>query len=201
MVMRFAATSFRPGFGRGLSVVITAIAAAGLAGFIATGDWIGLARYGWGFALLATTGITLFWLPRLDFDEREVTVRNVFSTVHIPWSAIERIDTKWALTIYTHGPTIAVWASPAPSRYATGAAGPGDAKLAAGVSGTNPRPGDLLGTPSGAAAFIIRRHLEDLREDGLLDDSESAAVSRDIHWVTISALCALTVATLLGATL
>ncbi len=83
--MRFAPTSFRPAFGRVLSVVVVVIAAAGLVSFVVIGDWLGLARYGWLLGLLAAAVLALFWFPRLDVAEHEVTVRNVFSTVHVPW--------------------------------------------------------------------------------------------------------------------
>ena len=99
--MRFAPTSFRPAFGRVLSVVVVVMAVAGLASFVVTGDWLGLVRYGWALALLGAGALAVFWFPRLDIAEHEVTVRNVFSTVHVPWPAIERVDTKWALTLHT----------------------------------------------------------------------------------------------------
>jgi hypothetical protein len=198
--MRFAPTSFRPAFGRVLSIVIALIALGGLISFVAVGDGAGLLRYGWGLLLLAALTFALFWLPSLDVAEHEVTVRNVFSTVHVPWPAIERIDTKYALTLYTPRGKVAAWASPAPSRYASQVSRTRDARLAAAAAGTDPRPGDLLDTMSGAAAYVIRRHWDDLREDGHLDNPviEEGGLRRDIHWVTIVVLGALTLATALG---
>ena len=197
--MRFAPTSFRPAFGRVLSVVVVAIAATGVAGFVVGGDVQGLLRYGWGLLLLSALAIALFWMPRLTIAEHEVTVRNVFNTVHVPWPAIQRIDTKWALTIYTDRLTIPVWASPAPSRYASQVSDTVDARLAASAGGSSPRPGDLLSTGSGAAAYLIRRHSDDLRADGLLDAGvEPGSVRRDIHWATLVVVGVLAVATILG---
>ena len=197
--MRFAPTSFRPAFGRVLAVVMCVLAAAGIVGFIATGDLAGLLRYGWGLALLAAIALALYWFPSLDVVEHEVTVRNVFSTVHVPWPAIQRVDTKYALTLYTPSGKVTAWASPAPNRYATQAANSSDARLAAQTSGTNPRPGDLPGTVSGAAALVIRSHWEDLREAGHL--GEALPVTRDVHWLTIGVLGALLTATVLGIVL
>lgn len=200
--MRFAPTNFRPAFGRVLSVVVVLIAATGVAGFIVASDWTGLLRYGWGLLLLSAVAIALFWMPRLSIAEHEVTVRNVFSTVHVPWPAIQLVDTKWALTIRTDKLTIPVWASPAPSRYASQTSDRADARLAASAGGSSPRPGDLLSTGSGAAAYLIRRHWDDLRADGLLDlGVEAGSVRRDIHWTTIAVLGILTVATVLGIVL
>ena len=200
--MRFAPTSFRPAFGRVLSVIMAAISVAGLAGFVVTGDWLGLARYGWVLLLLPAATFALFWFPSLDVAEHEVTVRNVFSTVHVPWPAIERIDTKYALTLYTSGGKVTAWASPAPNRYASQVAASAETRLAGKSQGGSIRPGDLLDTVSGAAAFVIRSHWEQLREDGLLDAGhESGSVRRDIHWVTIAVLGGLLVATTLGTVL
>lgn len=197
--MRFAPTTFRPAFGRVLSIIVAVIAASGLGGLIVAGD-AGLLRYGWGMLLLAAITFALFWLPSLSVAEHEVTVRNVFHTVHVPWPSIQRIDTKFALTLYTTRGKVTAWASPAPNRYATQAANSADARLAARVSGTSPRPGDLPTTASGAAALVIRTHWDDLREDGLLDNPvlKAGAFRRDVHWLTIGVLGALAVATALG---
>ena len=201
--MRFAAARFRPAFGRVLSVVIVAIAATGLVGYIVTNDWAGLGRYSWGLILLGTLALALFFLPYLDVTEEEITVRNVLSTVHIPWQSIERIDTKYALTLYTNQGTISVWASPAPSRYAGQVSAHRDVTLAAADQGGSIRPGDLLSSASGAAAFVIRQHWNDLRDDGLLDPggTANAAYRREIHWVTIGVVAAMAIATALGALL
>lgn len=201
--MRFAATSFRPIFGRILSVVVAAIALLGLGGFVVTGDWIGLVRYAWGLLLIVAVAFALFWFPSLDVAAHEITVRNVFSTVHVPWPSIQRIDTKYALTLFTDKGKVTSWASPAPNRYAAHNAASGDARVAAGATlGMAVRPGDLLSTASGAAAFVIRRHWDDLREDGLLDGpNDPGAFSRDIHWPTITVLAVLIVATVVGTIL
>jgi Bacterial PH domain len=198
--MRFAPTTFRPAFGRVLSIMVAAIAVAGLAGFVVTGDWGGLLRYGWGLALLGVLAVALFWLPSLAVAEHEITVRNVFSTVHVPWPAIQRIDTKYALTLYTPRGKVTAWASPAPNRYASQVSASTDSRLAARGQGGSIRPGDLLNTASGAAAFVIRNHWEQLRDDGHLENPviEEGAYRRDIHWVTIIVLAVLAAATLLG---
>jgi hypothetical protein len=198
--MRFAQTTFRPAFGRVLSIIVVAIAAAGVAGFVATGDWGGLLHFGWGLALMAVTAFALFWLPSLVVAEHEITVRNVFSTVHVPWPAILSLDTKYALTLYTPLGKVTAWASPAPNRYAGQVSASADARLPGAGLGGSIRPGDLLSTASGAAAYVIRSHWEQLRDDGHLDNPviERGAFRRDIHWVTVCLLGALTIATVLG---
>jgi hypothetical protein len=199
--MRFAATSFRPTFGRVLSIVTAVIAALGLGGLVVAGDWSGLLRYGWGLLLLTAVAFALFWFPRLDVAEHEVTVVNVFVTQHVPWPAIQGVDTKYALTLrLPGGRKVTAWASPAPNRYSAQVTANSETRLAARDGMTSVRPGDLLGTPSGAAAFVIRSHWEQLRDDGLLElGVDASAIRRDIHWPTIVVLGVLTLATAVGA--
>lgn len=201
--MRFAPTTFRPVFGRVLSVIVAVMAAGGLVGFVVAGDVLGLLRGGWALLLLIALVFALFWFPRVSVAEHEVTVRNVFSTVHIPWPAILSVDTKWALTIRTPEGVVTAWASPAPNRYATQTSSQSAARVAADPMGYAPRPGDLLETESGAVAYVIRRHWEDLREAGHLDAPvlEGGRLRRDIHWVTIAVLAGLTLACVLGLVL
>jgi hypothetical protein len=180
-------------------VIIGVIAVLGLGGFVVTGDWIGLARYAWPVVLLAVVTFALYWFPRLDVSEAEIVVRNVFRTIHVPWQAIQRIDTKYALTLYTAEGKIPVWASPAPSRYAQFTTTRGDTAVteSARAAGGSIRPGDALNTESGAAAHVIRSHWEDLRDDGLLD--RPYELRTRIHWPTIAVLVILILATVAGA--
>jgi hypothetical protein len=198
--MRFAPTSFRPAFGRVLSIIVALIALGGLIGFVVAGDAGALIRYGWGLLLLGAVAFAVFWLPSLSVAEHEITVRNVFSTVHVPWTAIQRIDTKYALTLYTPRGKVTAWASPAPSRYASQVGPSRDVRLAARDGETSIRPGDLISSQSGAAAYVIRRHWEELRDDGHLDSAviEPGAFRREPHWATIAVLAVLAVATVLG---
>ncbi len=150
--------------------------------------------------LIAAIAVAAFWFPRVDVAEHEVTVVNVFSTVHVPWPAIQRVDTQYALTLeLPHGRKITAWASPAPSRYSAQVSATRETRLAARDGATSVRPGDLLDTPSGAAAFVIRSHWEQLRDDGRLDlGVDASALRRDIHWQTIVVLGVLAVATAVG---
>lgn len=197
--MRFQPTTFRPLFGRVLAVVVGVIVLVGLAGFVLIGDLQTLLRYGWGALLVGFGAFAAFWLPSIGVAEHEVTVRNVFSTWHLPWPAIQRVDTKYALTLYLpEGKKVAAWASPAPNRYAAQVGMTKETKLAARDQGGAIRPGDLLDTPSGAVAFVIRSHWDDLREDGKLGPVEPGSLRRDWHWATIAIMAALAVATALG---
>ena len=201
--MRFTPTTFRPLFGRVLAVIVGVVVLLGLVGFIAAGEAAVLVRYVWAPLFIAVGAFALFWFPSIAVAEHEVTVRNVFSTMHVPWPAIQRVDTKWALTLYLPGgKKVAAWASPAPNRYAAQVGPSKDARLAAKDQGGAIRPGDLLETPSGAVAFVIRSHWDDLRESGKLDAGvEPGSVRRDWHWATIIVMAALAAATVLGIVL
>ena len=206
--MRFTPTTFRPLFGRVLAVIVGVVVVLGLAGLVIAGQYEALARFAWAPLFIGVGAFAAFWFPSIAVAEHEVTVRNVFSTVHVPWPAIQRVDTKWALTLYVSdehrpgGKKVAAWASPAPNRYAAQVGPSKDAKLAAKDQGGAIRPGDLLETPSGAVAFVIRSHWDDLRESGAFDAGvEPGSVRRDWHWPTIIVMGALAVATVLGIVL
>lgn len=198
--MRFVPASFRPAFGRVLTIVMALIALGALSGFVVAGDVAGLVRSGWWLLLLAGVTWALYWMPVVEVLEHEVLVRNPLATWHVPWPAIERIDTKWALTLYTPRGKIEAWAAPSSGRFTVFTVGPEDtrvtetARLARSI-----RPGDTLSSESGAAANQIRRHWEQLRDDGLLDvPAELASVRRDWNVRTIAVLSVLVALSLLG---
>ena len=201
--MVFRPARFQPAFGRVLTVVVTAVALAALGGFVATGDIDGLMRYGALPLLLIATVWALFWAPELRIEEHAVTVRNVLRTHHVPWNAIERIDTKFALTLYTAEGKIDVWAAPAPSRHAATTMTQHDARRvaeSARAAAGSIRPGDSLSSASGAAAHVIRLHWERLRDEGVLDAAPPHPVRVQWHYGTaavLAVLAAVAVASLL----
>jgi len=201
--MRFQPASFRPAFGRGLTVVVVAIAAAGIAGFMVVGDVLGLVRYGWWFALLAALAVALFWLPRVDVLEHAVLVRNPLSTWQVPWNAIQMIDTKYALSITTPHGRIEAWAAPASGRYTVFTLSPEDTRVSesARVAGAI-RPGDTLSSQSGAAAKHSRRDGVRLRDVGVVEGAvEAGALRGRGHPTATAVLAALTAAGVIGLVL
>jgi len=198
--MRFQPASFRPAFGRVLTIAMGLVAALGLAGLVASGDTENLLRGGVWFVLLIAVTVALYWVPRVDVLEDAVIVRNPLSTWHVPWPEIQRIDTKWALTLFTNRVRIEAWAAPASGRFTVFTLGPDDTRVTetARLAGSI-RPGDTLSSQSGAAAHHIRRHWENLRDDGLLDvPAEPGALRREWHWRTIAVLSTLAVLGLAG---
>ncbi len=201
--MRFQPASFRPAFGRVLTITIAVIALGALIGYVVAGDVAGLLRSGWWLVLLAAVTWALYWMPAVEVLEHEVLVRNPLSTWHVPWPAIERIDTKWALTLYTPRGKIEAWAAPASGRYTVFTLGPEDTRVSetARLAGSI-RPGDTLSSESGAAANQIRRHWEQLRDDGLLDGPvEPGSLHRTPNKRTIALLAVLVALSLLGLVL
>jgi hypothetical protein len=201
--MRFQPASFRPAFGRVLTVAVGVVAVLGLIGLVVGDDLENLLRFGVWFVLLVAVIIALYWVPAVEVLEHEVVVRNPLSTWHVPWPAIQRIDTKWALTLYTRAARIEAWAAPASGRYTVFTLGPGDTKVSesARLAGSI-RPGDTLSSESGAAANHIRRYWELLRDDGLLDTpDEGGGPRREWHPRTIAVFGALAALGVLGLVL
>ena len=160
-------TSFVSRSGRILAVVTVGVFGVALATTLATSTTSGFVRGLAVFGFLSVACYAAFWRPRLDIDDNGVTVRNPFSTHRIEWGAVDRIDTKWGLTLFVGERRISVWAAPAPGRHTAATATrdlgshlPESTYLAGTV-----RPGDLVGTESGGAAAVVRRQWERRESD------------------------------------
>jgi len=178
----------RPTSGKVLTVVIGLFAAVGLFSFVYRGEW----RDALGFTPLAVVVVylcwLLFWYPSVTVEPSGVRVRNPLRTFQVSWPAIVRIDTRYALTLFTRTTKkIVAWSAPSPSRYA------GINTVRPDLSGLNPnlsrtsdgvdaqregltRPavdsvklGDIPRSESGLAALHVRRAWTALRDAGYLD--------------------------------
>ena len=181
--------TYRPRSARITAVSIVAIAAAIGAARIAgdgvrdAGPSIGLA------ALAAIAGVVGYWRPSIAVDADYVDVRNVLRRAHIPFARVIHVDTKWALELYLDdGSKVTAFAAPAPGAFAArtmraeDARGlPRDTYLAGTV-----RPGDRRGTPSGDAAALVRKALQDYRK--LAGHDSADAVARTVDAGAIFAL-------------
>ncbi|WP_353810373.1 PH domain-containing protein [Agromyces sp. SYSU T00194] len=189
---------FRPRFGRWLAgAVFVACGVGFVAAFMgAPGD---LFAYTPMLALLAFAAWAAYWRPSVRIDDEGVEVANVFRTTRVPWGQIRRIDTRYALMLETTHGRLSAWAAPAPGRYSLlfaqrehGTHLPESSYVAGTV-----RPGDLVSSDSGAAAYLVRRRWEELRDsDRLVDDGSP----RDVRWhvATIAGFAVLILATVLG---
>jgi hypothetical protein len=185
---------FRSRFGQ----VITWVAL----GIMVLALWASVEEAGsWGFAQsLAPVGLCLlftwagFYNPKIEVGEGKVRLVNVFRTIEIPIGAISRIDTRWALTLYCGEKRYTAWGATAPGRHTSffatkdqGSHLPESTYLAGTV-----RPGDLIGSESGAPAAYIRRLWENLRDVSGNFPSVSEPVVITWHRSTLVALLLLT---------
>lgn len=176
----------RPTSGRVITIVIAVIGTVWLVGLteqygVDTGlravPWLGLGVWACWAAL---------WRPHVEVDDSGVTMVNVFRTVRLPWPSIQLVDTKWMLTLVTVYGTFRAWAAPAPGARATVRADKSQLRHlpeSVGVDGSV-RPGDVPSSPSGGAAWTIRRHWEELRDAGYLDDPRQEYERAPITWHT-----------------
>ncbi|MGO4593379.1 PH domain-containing protein [Leifsonia sp. 2TAF2] len=151
-------------------------------------------------ALFAFVAWAMLWRPQLTVADDGITVVNVTRTIHIPWEALIAVDTKFALTLYTPGHRFPVWAAPAPGTGSTLRATRNETRGRLGrprVEDSVRRPGDLLGTESGAAAEVVRRRWTMLQDSGAIDAGRADETPVAVRW-HIAALVALVV--LLAAT-
>jgi hypothetical protein len=198
---------FRPSFGRGLAVTIMVLCAValvlslrdtGVRAIWEIGPWLGL---------IVLIVWATYWNPQVGVDDAGVHLVNVLRTIDLPWPSIQRVDTKWALKLVTAYGEYSAWAAPAPGGMATArAAAKGDLKGLPESTygpGGSVRPGDVPSSPSGAAAAVVRRRWEELRDAGHLDDPKLETDRPPVtwHWNVIAGMVALLVLGVLGTVL
>ena len=200
-------TVLRPTSSKVLTVVIGLFAAVGLFSFVFRGEW----RDAIGFTPLAAAVVyvcwLLFWYPSVTVEPSGVQVRNPLRTFQVSWPAIVRIDTRYALTLFTKTTRkIVAWSAPSPSRYA------GINTVRPDLSGLNPnvgqklvdadnygkiaptgddRPGtvklgDVPRSESGLAALHVRRAWAALRDAGYLDSGVLEGSGVVTHWNAVA---------------
>jgi hypothetical protein len=184
-------------------VTIVLMAIAAVISLVVAGDSATLLRGVAGPLLAGYAAWMILWQPAVHISDGGVRLENVFRSVHVSWPAIQRVDTKWSLTLYTAFGSFAAWAAPAPGRHSQLSVDPANTRHLPDASyvGGALRPGDVPGTASGDAATIIRQRLQSLQEAGFLDDArlESPRAPVRFHWVRIAVLAALVVATVASA--
>lgn len=184
-------SNHRPAFGRWLCGGLWSICAFALIREFASSPSVAGLSVPW-FGLVSLAIWVAYWRPCVSVDDSGVHLVNVLRTVDLPWPSIQRIDTKWALTLYTAYGAFTAWAAPAPGIRAAARlhAGSRPALPESAVSdGVSIRPGDLPGSPSGDAANTVRRRWEELRDAGFLDNPrlEFARPPVRWHWSVIAA--------------
>jgi hypothetical protein len=187
----------RPLSGKVISAVLILFAAGVL---IAGTFQIGIVRMLPHFPiplLIGYVGWFAFWAPTVRVSPGEVVIDNPSREIRLEWSQIVRIDTKWALEVHTEHGRYTAWAAAAPGRHTAMRQTRSDLQhlpegsyLAGAV-----RPGDIPTSDSGAAATVIRRQWETLRDGGFLENAraEHAGPRVRVHWLRLAILAALVV--------
>lgn len=188
-----SADTFRPATARwvlGTSTVVAVVLVVGLVRDPGPGLLLQLA---WP-ALVLGAGWAVFWAPHLRVDDSGVLVRNVLRTVHLPWPSIQRVDTKYTLTLCTADLECQVWAAPVAGRHSAAKLGDDDLRGLPGSTygGGGIRPSDALTSPSGQAAYLVRRRWDALRDTGHLGTGhldlhplDPSAARATVHWNTM----------------
>ncbi|HEY0186542.1 MAG TPA: PH domain-containing protein [Cellulomonas sp.] len=175
---------YRPAFGRVLAVVMAVLGLGGLvAGLIA--DAAVTLPYTAPVLLVVVAIWAAYWRPAVVVSPAGVELRNVTRTIELPWPTIQRVDTRYALTLHTAYGQYASWAAPAPGRTRVLASRAQDTQhlpeSSYGPGGTV-RPGDLASSGSGQAAILVRTRWEELRDAGLLDDARLERDRPRVRW-------------------
>lgn len=174
---------FRPKFGKWLTIIFGTFCLMGLIGLVFSPEPGALLGVGPWLLLAAGICWALYWRPEVRVDDSGVTIFNVLRTVRVPWPAIQGINTRYALTLETAYGDVSAWAAPAPSRHAAMRTSKSELKsLPKSVPGTSFRPSDVPTTDSGAAATVVRRYWEELREAGHLTNPRLENDRLPVEW-------------------
>jgi hypothetical protein len=180
------ATTLRPLFGKVLVIGVWVICGTALISLIAELDLLNFLRFVTLIAFAAYAVWILFWSPCVTIAPSGVTVRNLLRSYDISWPAIQRVDTKFALTLFTAGAKIVAWSAPQPSRFSAMRTTRSEIRNLPESSygaGGGIRPGDLPASASGLAALYVRRYWEQLRDAGYLDSGVVEGKGYSVHWL------------------
>lgn len=203
--MRSPATNydsvFHSRFNRVVAIVIWALEAFVLVSNVISGEFAeGPALVVVPVVLGAVLVYAVLWRPSVAVSADGVTLVNVLRTIVVPWPALIDVDTRFSLSLRTPGGTFSAWAAPAPGR--AGAAVANRAERRHGPHSPTPsiggraRPGDLISTESGEAAYMVRERWNELVEAGLVEVgvAETTPVAIHWHWVQGAVVAALIIA-------
>jgi Bacterial PH domain len=179
-------TTLRPLFGKVLVVLAWLICGTALVSLIAQLDVLAFVRYVTLIAFAAYAVWILFWSPSVTIAPSGVTVRNLLRSYDVSWPAIQRVDTKFALTLFTASAKIVAWSAPQPGRFSAMRTSRAEIRNLPESSygpGGGIRPGDLPSSASGLAALYVRRYWEQLRDAGYLDSGIVEGTGLTVHWL------------------
>lgn len=104
----------------------------------------------------------LFWYPAVVVDDDGVDLVNVARSVRLPWSVVEDVDTRWALSLDAGGRRWTSWAAPASGRRIRPVSRrdtPWAERGAEGIAGSR-----APGSSAGEAAVMVETRLQAWRD-------------------------------------
>jgi hypothetical protein len=179
-------TTLRSRFGKVLVVIVWLIGLAVVVSLFLPFDLLVAIRTLPIVAFCAYGIWILFWSPSVTIAPSGVTIRNLIRTNEVTWPAIQRVDTRYALTLFTSAGKIVAWSAPAPGRHSVfRATRPELSRLPESTYGVGDsiRPGDIPQSDSGLAALYVRRYWEQLRDAGFLDSGAVEGTGVRTHWL------------------
>lgn len=189
---------FRPRTAKWFTGIACGLVAVGLISSVTSYGPAGIAG-SWPLLTFAYLAWWLFWYPRIEIGPDAVTLRNPLQVLRVPWPALIDVDTRYAMKLVTPRGRYTAWAAPAPGIIATHRGKATDVEGLPSISygpGRSVRPGDLLNTDSGSAAYLVRTRWEAKVTSGEIDvdATESAVVAKRTNWLHISAMMLLVAA-------
>ena len=106
---------YRSSSARALGAVTVMVCAGALATLLVRWDERELVRYTAPILLIAWLSWSAYWRPHVIVDEKGVTLHNVFRTVHVPWTSVVEIHSRYGLRVDTPQGSYAAWAVAAPA--------------------------------------------------------------------------------------
>lgn len=166
---------YRSGTAQVLGILTVLICAAALVSLALRGGTRDLLRFAGPVLAVAWVAWFGYWRPRVVLDDEGLIMRNVLRTVHVPWSAVREVHSRYGLRVDTADASYNAWAVAAPA---------GRDRL---------RGGDT------EASLMVRRRLERLRGLGLVAEAgpEASPPEPRVAWelpalVSAGALALLT---------
>lgn len=191
-----ATQEFTSGYGRVLTVAAGAI---GLVAVVSVMLEHGAAQALRALPLAALVAVVvwaLFWRPGVEVSDGEVVVRNVLSTVRVPWPTYREVEYGWSLVLRTTDGDVTVFAAPRASDTARRLRR-GAADTATGVPPAGRTVRSLQATAQSVGAAVEARH-DALVRAGHLDGAQRVRVEqglrpgRRVHAATVGAVAVLT---------
>lgn len=155
--------TIRPTFSRWLAGAVFASCLLVLGTAVVTGPLEDVLRVLAPAVGVAVTAWAVLWRPLVEVSDGGVRVVNPLRTVHVPWPALTRVDTRWSLTLHTTGGVVSAFAAPGPTALGEGG-----------------RPGRT--GLSGEVAEVIERRRRELTEAGYLADIRPEGAPVTVTW-------------------